>query len=113
MSTWWEANECIDALNMLYGSTYPRTDPGPSQNISPAHASIHSHILRSIAGRRPTHVQRPRACARRVLGSLTEYSGEVSSVRPYSPDLVSLPDGSRNTVHISSVLRPETWEAVQ
>eukprot|EP00973_Karenia_brevis_P087221 12091574-Karenia_brevis.AAC.1 len=61
---------------MLYGCTWPSQDPGHIAHMSDAHTSIHSHILKSIARRRPKLVHRPRTCARRVLGSLTDYSGE-------------------------------------
>eukprot|EP00973_Karenia_brevis_P094293 12421750-Karenia_brevis.AAC.1 len=37
----------------------------------------------------------------------------MSSVRPYSPNLVSLPDGTRNAVPLHKALRSETWESIQ
>eukprot|EP00973_Karenia_brevis_P091094 12405777-Karenia_brevis.AAC.1 len=37
----------------------------------------------------------------------------MSSVRPYSPDLVSLPDGTKNAVLIHVALCSETWESIQ
>eukprot|EP00973_Karenia_brevis_P022735 3129018-Karenia_brevis.AAC.1 len=37
----------------------------------------------------------------------------MSSVRPYSPNLVSLPDGTKNAVPIQLALRSETWESIQ
>eukprot|EP00973_Karenia_brevis_P081536 11302274-Karenia_brevis.AAC.1 len=93
---------------MLYGCT----ESSDQRNISSSHRSIHSHVLLSICQRRPGIVDGPRDCAHRILGSLTDYPGEASNVKPYGSNLISIPDGSRHSVPIASVLRPETWESL-
>ena len=89
-----EANECVDALNLLYGCAQPVINRDIT-NLESAHQSIHSHILRCMSQRRPGKVLRSRECAHRILGSLTDYSGEESTVRAYDPNLVSIPSGDR------------------
>jgi len=51
---------------------------------------------------------KPRAAARRLLGSSLSYDGSETTVEQYDPDRVSLPDGRISPVPLSSVLSPET-----
>ena len=116
---WMESNEAIAALNCLYGCDempLGQSDKGRSgqpQLRSAVHESVHKHVIQSVASSKPAKVLEPRVAARELLGSRLDYLGDGTTVEDYDPDRVSLPKKQVVPVPLQSILRAETWEALQ
>ena len=83
----------------------PHADLG---NPSPAHASVHRHVLSCIAERRPNFVQTPCEAARSLLGTRLDYFGDGNTTEPYASERVSLPEGQQAPVPLSQALGETT-----
>ena len=111
-------NECIDALNDLYGcETAPAFVPlgsnGEVGGVSPCHASIHSHILSAVLDSYPDfEVPSPRAAVGQLLGRRLTYDGGDSSVEPYCEGRVSLPSGTIKPVALAGVLSSDVFASL-
>ena len=111
-------NECIDALNDLYGcETLPaglsKGSNGGVGGASPCHASIHSHILSAVLDSYPDfELPSPRAAVGQLLGRRLTYDGGDSSVEPYCEGRVSLPSGTIKPVALAGVLSSDVFASL-
>ena len=97
------ANHAIEALNVMCGLSTPS-----GRAPSPAQASMHRHILSSVAAEKPRHMPHPSEALEAVLGHpRLEYSGSSSKVEPYSELRFSL-SGCSNPIDVGSLLASET-----
>ena len=101
LGVWRDVCQSVSSLNALYGCG---GEASPNHVASPGQASALTHILKTIARRRPGDVQEGRAAAGQLLGSHLDYVGEGTSVVCYDPDLVSLPQGQQPPVRLRDVV---------
>ena len=119
VDVWRDVNEAVDALNAMFGcDSVPLTAASSSDAqipLTPAHTSVHRHLLNRISERRPAHVLSPRAAWSELLGSRLDYNhpGDGSHVEPYDPERVSLPPVGSKPVPLERVLNEETWDLLR